>query len=55
MSDNKADDKTTKQGKSDNKADDVKTFWVEGYGNVDAKSQSEAESKAKKILEDRRK
>jgi len=30
-----------------------RVFWVEGYGNVNAKSQAEAEKKAKKIIEDR--
>lgn len=36
-------------------SEDPKVFWVEGYGNVNAKSQKEAEKKAKKILEDRAK
>lgn len=40
--------------KSKPAAEDQKVFWVEGYGNVNAKSQAEAEKKAKKILEEQR-
>jgi hypothetical protein len=37
------------------KAESVQSFWVEGFGVMNAKSQKEAEQKAKKILADRRK
>lgn len=39
----------------DAQSSDTRVFWVEGYGNVNAKSQAEAEKKAKKIVADRRK
>lgn len=50
-----ADDAEVADDEVAEKQADPRVFWVEGYGNVHAKSQAEAEKKAKKIVEDRRK
>ena len=50
-----SDDEPKEDDEPEKASADPKVFWVEGYGNVNAKSQAEAEKKARKILADQRK